>query len=146
MICSELIPKIVLLKNIHRLLQSPICFWPVILLMCPGRKISSNGNTPATVPSSHHTPVLVSSSPLHPSIAPSLMDLMASSILHSNIQPLLLQPCTPSASYSCVCVRACLPACMCVCMHVVSFCVCANELMRCICVCPAGTMRVINSV
>lgn len=129
MICSELIPKIVSLKNIHRLLQSPICFWPVILLMCPGRKISSNGNTPETVllpPSIWFHPPLPPS--LHLSISPSLMDLMASSILHSNIQQLLLQPCT-TISFLLACVRVRVRACphACVCMWVLhSMCVCAN--------------------
>lgn len=62
--------------------------------------------------------------PLAPSLSipPSLMDLMASSILHSNIQPLLLQPCTPSASCLCVCARA-GRCCMCVAL----FCVFVND-------------------
>lgn len=108
MICSELIPKIVSLKNIHRLLQSPICFWPVILLMCPGRKISSNGNTPETV-------LLPPSIWFHPPLPPSL-HLSLTNGPDGLINITLKHPATASAALhnnqllarvrACACVRA----------------------------------------
>lgn len=125
MICSELIPKIVSLKNIHRLLQSPICFWPVILLMCPGRKISSNGNTPETV-------LLPPSIWFHPPLPPSL-HLSLTNGPDGLINITLKHPATASAALHnnqlLARVRAC--ACMCACPHA---CVCM-WVLHSMCVC-----------